>query len=1511
MYLIFDTETTGLPKKWAAPISDTDNWPRCIQIAWQLHDDMGNLVEHQDYLINPEGFNIPYDAERIHGISTELAQQNGIELKEMLEKFNIALSKAKYIVGQNVGFDVNIMGCEFYRMGIDSPMTQIPVLDTCTEVTASLLKLPGGRGGKFKLPTLTELHQYLFNEPFAEAHNATADVEATTRCFLELIRTEVFTKEELDVEPEYFEDFQLKNPRSVQLIGLKHINLKEASDKIRQQFGEKENVPISKETLSENKQILIDTDFVHLHNHTQFSVLQSTVSVKDLVAAAVKNKMPAVAMTDMGNMMGAFHFVRDILNHNKSAEAKNKEAIEAGETPTETVIKPIVGCEFFVCESHKDKTRKDNGYQIVLLAKNKKGYHNLAKMASIAYTDGFYYVPRIDREIIKQFKEDIIVLSGSLYGEIPNKVLNLGENQAEEALLWWKEQFGDDLYIELMRHNQEDETRVNQSLISLAKKHDVKMVATNNSFYINKEDANAHDILLCVRDGEKQSTPIGRGRGYRFGLPNQEYYFKSSEEMKKIFADLPEAISNITEIVDKIEIFNLAREVLLPKFDIPEEFLVEDDKADGGKRGENKYLHYLTFEGAKRRYKEITPEVQERIDFELLTIQNSGYPGYFLIVQDFIAEARNMGVSVGPGRGSAAGSVVAYCLGITNIDPLLYNLLFERFLNPDRVSLPDIDIDFDDEGRSKVMDYVIQKYGSKQVAQIITYGTMAAKSSVRDTARVLDLPLFEADKIAKLIPTNLNLAKIFSMDDAKLKAALRPEDFDKVKELIALGNASDLGGETIQQAQILEGNLRNTGIHACGVIITPDDITNFVPVATAKDSDLYVTQFDNSVVESAGLLKMDFLGLKTLTLIKDTVKLVKYRTGIELNPDEFPIDDLKTYELFQRGETVGIFQYESPGMQKYMKELKPTVFPDLIAMNALYRPGPIAYIPSFIKRKNGEEEIVYDLDACEELLKDTYGITVYQEQVMLLSQKLADFSKGDADVLRKAMGKKQRDVLDKMKPKFISQAAAKGHSEEKLEKIWKDWEAFAEYAFNKSHSTCYAWIAYQTAYLKANYPAEYMAAVLSNNMNDIKQVSFFMEECKRMGLKVLGPDVNESYYKFTVNNEYAVRFGMGAVKGVGANAVDTIVQNRKDAPYKSIFDLAKKIDLRAANKKAFESLAYAGGFDCFAETHRAQYFHIEGEGITFLEKAVRFGSKFQENENSSQVSLFGEASDVQIAEPIVPPCEEWSTMEKLAKEKEVVGIYISGHPLDDYRFEMKYFCNAKLAHLKSLESLVGKNLTFAGIVTNVQYRTGKNGKDWAMFTLEGYDESHDFRIFNEEYLKFRHFLVNNQFIYFRINVKDGWVNRETGKKSDPQINFQDAKLLADVLATFAKKISIQLNIYDLQQNLIQHLNTVFQANKGDNQVSFEVLEIEKVIKKTEVIPVKEVLPVENDAEIDIDNLDIETEMDEEEVVASVPEEKEENRIVTLLSMPSRKVKIKISKELLEELERMQINFKLN
>jgi DNA polymerase-3 subunit alpha len=1159
---------------------------------------------------------------------------------------------------------------------------------------------------------------------------------------------------------------------------------------------------------------LENVQFSHLHNHTQFSVLQSTMQIGTIIKAAAKDNMPAVAMTDTANMMASFHFVSAILNHNKTAK---------------TPMKPIVGCEFNVCEDHKNKSQKDNGYQIVLLAKNKKGYHNLAKMSSIAFVDGFYYVPRIDKEIIKKYKEDIIVLTGNLYGEVPNKILNLGERQAEEALIWWKEQFKDDFYIELMRHNQQDEDIVNETLLKFSKKHDVKIIATNNTFYLEKKDANAHDILLCVKDGEKQATPIGKGRGYRYGLPNQEYYFKSSDEMKLLFADLPEAISNIQEIVDKIEIFTLARDVLLPAFDIPDEFISEEDTIDGGKRGENNFLKHLTFEGAKKRYGEITEAIKERLDFELSVIEKTGYPGYFLIVEDFIREARNMDVSVGPGRGSAAGSVVAYCLWITNIDPIKYNLLFERFLNPDRVSMPDIDIDFDDEGRSRVMDYVIKKYGSNQVAQIITYGTMAAKSAIRDTARVLDLPLSDADRIAKLIPNMTKLNKVFGMDDKTLRSKFRSDELPKVQELINLSSGNDLTAETITQAKKLEGSVRNTGIHACGVIITPDDITNFVPVALAKDSDLYVTQFDNSVVEDAGLLKMDFLGLKTLTLIKDTVKIVKHKHDVLLDPDTFPLDDVKTYELFQRGETIGIFQYESAGMQKYMKELKPTVFGDLIAMNALYRPGPLEYIPSFIRRKNGEEEIEYDLPAMEEYLDETYGITVYQEQVMLLSQKLANFSKGDADVLRKAMGKKQKSVLDKMKPRFIENAVANGHEAEKLEKIWKDWEAFASYAFNKSHSTCYAWIAYQTAYLKAHYPAEYMAAVLSNNMSDIKQVTFFMEECKRMGLAILGPDVNESFYKFSVNDDGAVRFGMGAIKGVGANAVATIVKHRKDGSYKSIFDLAKRIDLRAANKKAFENLVLGGGFDSFGN-HRAQYMHEDGDGITFYEKVLKYAARYQETENSSQVSLFGEASEVQIPEPEVPPCEDWGTMKKLNFEKEVVGVYISGHPLDDFKVEMDTFTNCRVADFYALEKHVAKELSFGGVVTDVQHRETKAGKGWAIFTVADFGESFDFKIFNEDYLKLRHFLVPNTIIYGKVYIKEGWVQKDTGKRGDPRMQYNSMQLLHDVMDSQARKITIQMPIEALQDDTLAFLKEMIATHKGEKQLFFTIYEIENKIK---------------------------------------------------------------------------------
>jgi len=931
--------------------------------------------------------------------------------------------------------------------------------------------------------------------------------------------------------------------------------------------------------------------------------------------------------------------------------------------------------------------------------------------------------------------------------------------------------------------------------------------------------------------------------------------------MKTLFADLPEAIINIQEVVDKIEEFTLARDVLLPAFDIPDEFKDAKDNEDGGKRGENNYLRHLTYEGAKKRYGEITPAIKERIDFELDVIAKTGYPGYFLIVEDFIREARNMDVSVGPGRGSAAGSVVAYCLWITNIDPIKYDLLFERFLNPERVSMPDIDIDFDDEGRSRVMDYVINKYGANQVAQIITYGTMAAKSSIRDTARVLDLPLFEADRIAKLIP-GVKLQNIFG-DDEKSKgkiAGLRSEEKAMVEELQTIAAGSDLASETVNKAAILEGSVRNTGIHACGVIITPGDITNYVPVALAKDSDMYVTQFDNSVVESAGLLKMDFLGLKTLTLIKDTVKIVKAKHGVALDPESFPLDDEKTYELFQRGETVGIFQYESPGMQKHMRSLKPTVFGDLIAMNALYRPGPMEYIPSFINRKHGTEEIEYDLPAMEEYLAETYGITVYQEQVMLLSQKLADFTKGEADVLRKAMGKKQAAVLAKMKPKFIEQAKANGHDEEKLEKIWKDWEAFASYAFNKSHSTCYAWIAYQTAYLKAHYPAEYMASVLSNNMKDIKAVSFFMEECKRMGLEVLGPDINESYLKFSVNAAGAVRFGMAAVKGVGESAVKAIIKERKEnGNFTSIFDLAKRVDLRAANKKSFDSLVKAGAFDSFTDTHRAQYFALDEKGMTFLERAMKFGSKYQENQNSAQVSLFGEASTVQFSEPDIPNCDTWGTMELLSQEKEVIGMYISAHPLDDFKNEM-IFCNARLKDFKGeLQKIVGNNLSFAGIITDVQHRVSKAGKGWAAFTIEDYNDSHEFRVFGEEYLKFKHFLVPNSFLYVRATIQPGWTNKD-GVTGEPRIKFTDFKLLHDIMDELCKKLTIKIPVNDVNEENILNLESILKNNAGKQSLRFTIWDAQEKIE---------------------------------------------------VNLPSRNTKIKVSNELLSTLERQQINYKLN
>ena len=1398
MFLIFDTETTGLPKRWDAPFSDLNNWPRVVQLAWQLHDYDGSLVSNKTYVIKPVDFDIPFESEKVHGISTLLATQMGEKIQTVFSEFLDDLSSASYIVGHNLKFDINVVSSELYRLDIENQLLNKKVLDTCTENTANVCKLSGGKSGKFKFPTLVELYENLFNNQFENAHNASADVEANAMVFFELIRQKLFDNSLIDEHVVIYQKVSEKFSGQVSNFGIVHTNLKEESKKLKQLNYTEQG---TNKDLGHND---LKSDYVHLHNNSQFSILQSTTKISDLVKKTSEQKMSAVALTDKANMMGCFHFYKAVKNYNDGLNNQNEK------------IKPILGCELNVCENRLDKSYRDDGYQIVFLAKNKVGYENLMKMCSIGYTEGFYYVPRIDKELVKKYRDGLIVLSGSKYGEISNKIINVGEKQASEACLWWKENFSNDFYLEMNNHGEEENEIINVQLSKFSKIHGVKLIATNNTKYISKEDANAHDILLCVKDGQQQSAPIGRGRGFRYGLKNQEYYFKTKEEMLKIFENYPHAINNISELVDKVEFYDLSREVLLPKFSIPDNFKPKSNDI------ENEYLKHLTYEGADDKYENINNDLKEKIDFELGVIKNSGYPGYFLIVQDLINAAKEMGVSVGPGRGSVAGSIVAYCLGITKIDPIKYDLLFERFLNPDRVSMPDIDIDFDDDGRGKVIDYVIKKYGSNQVAQIITYGKMAAKSSIRDTARVLDLSLSDADYLAKLVPNMTKLSDIFESDKKKLSSSMRSDDFSNAVELKNIADGDNLQSETINQARVLEGSLRNVGVHACGVIITPDDITKFVPIATAKDSDLVVTQYDNSVVENAGLLKMDFLGLKTLTLIKDTIKLIKYRHKKDVDIDNIPLDDLKTYELFQKGDTVGIFQYESLGMQKYLRDLKPTVFEDLIAMNALYRPGPLEYIPSFVRRKNGTEEIKYDIPEMEEFLKETYGITVYQEQVMQLSQKLANFSKGDADTLRKAMGKKIFSLLEKLKPKFIKGGKSNGYDSEILEKIWKDWEAFASYAFNKSHSTCYALIAYQTAYLKSHYPSEYMAAVLSNNMNDIKQVSFFMEECKYMSIDVLGPDINESIFKFNVNENNSIRFGMGAVKGVGQSAVKAIVEARKSGKYKSIFDFAKRVDLRSANKKAFDSLVLAGAFDSVDKAHRAQYFYENGDGVTFVEKAIRFGSKFQERENSSQTSLFSDADEIKISEPNFPECDKWSKLDQLKKEKNVVGIYISGHPLDDYLDTIKFLTNIHLNDLKDLRKLIDKEVRIGGIIGEVQHKISKNGRGWATFIIEDYFESYELRIFGEDYLKFKHFLVENNFVHIKMYIKEGWKNAETGRVGDPRIQFLNFQQLQDTLSSNTKKISIKIDAQLIEQDHIDYFRKLVKKYKGDQEIVFNL-----------------------------------------------------------------------------------------
>lgn len=1159
--------------------------------------------------------------------------------------------------------------------------------------------------------------------------------------------------------------------------------------------------------------------FSHLHNHTQYSLLDGAASIPRLYEKAKKDEMPAIAITDHGNMFGVFEFV--------AAAWKDTKVVgttEEGKELKEPVVKPIIGCEFYlVANRHKREFRKSDGekdkrYHQLLLAKNETGYKNLVKLCSMGYIEGMYgKYPRIDKELLLQHHEGLIATTCCLGAEVPQTILHQGEEAGEKAFKWWLDLFGEDYYVELQRHEIPDQIRANESLLRYARKYKVPIIASNDSHYVDREDYNAHDILLCINTGERQSTEKyvdgdedDQARNKRFAFYNDQFYFKNTSEMSSLFADLPEAIDNTGLIVDKVKPLRLERDILLPHYEVPAGYDMDS------------WLEHLAWQGAQKRYQEMTAEIEERIRFELFTIRTMGFAGYFLIVQDFINHGKDIGVFVGPGRGSAAGSVVAYCIGITNIDPIKYKLLFERFLNPERKSMPDIDTDFDDTGRQKVIDYVVKKYGSRQVAQIVTYGTMAAKSSIKDVARVMDLPLAEANALAKLVSDKPGIllkrllhAPLKGEDSLDEKESISAEDLAGAERLREIYQEDSPAAIVLHEAEKLEGTVRNTGIHAAGIIIAPSDLTELIPIATAKDSELAITQYGGNVIESAGVIKMDFLGLRTLSILKDAIELIhrKHKTDIDL--DKLPLDDMKTFELFQRGDTNGIFQFESPGMQKNLRELKPTVFDDLVAMNALYRPGPIAYIPQFIRRKLGEEPIEYDLPEMEEILAETYGVTVYQEQVMLLSQKLGGFSKGDADVLRKAMGKKQKAILDKMKGQFIQGAVAKGHPEKILEKIWTDWEAFAQYAFNKSHSVCYAMVAYQTAFLKANYPAEYMAAVL-NNAGSIDKIRFFMSECQRMELHVLGPDVNESLKGFTVGAENRIRFGLNAVKGVGEAAVEDIIKEREEhGPFASVFDFISRINPKSVNKKTLESLVLSGAMDGFKELHRAQYFFAPpNDPITGLERLTRFANQVQGAKAMTGNSLFGEVALPEIKPPLIPECDPWNVSELLEREQEMVGIYLSAHPLDGFKFELQHY---GFLPINQLDENRGKIVRLAGYISDSQQRLTKKGTKFGVFKLNDYSGQHEFTLWEKDYLKYHQFLENGQ----KLVIQGVW-GESKFRPDKMEFSIQKISLLSVIRHNMTKRITIYLNLEEITPPLISFLQHCLRESPGECELSFRL-----------------------------------------------------------------------------------------
>ncbi len=1238
--------------------------------------------------------------------------------------------------------------------------------------------------------------------------------------------------------------------------------------------------------------------FVHLHVHSQYSLLDGQASISKLVDKAIDDGMPGIALTDHGNMFGVKEFFNYVKKKNSARKDKIKslqgliERLENG-TASEAEMgddaatalakarveldaipradfKGIIGCEVYVAHRrlfNKEGKEDQGGYHLILLAKNMQGYKNLIKIVSKAYTEGFYMRPRTDRAELEKYHEGLICCSACLGGEIPRLIRSERFDDAAAAIEWHRSIFGDDYYLELQLHkatveraNHEtwvEQARVNEYLIDYSRKHGVKLVCTNDVHFVDEEHAEAHDRLICLGTSKDLDDP-------RRMLYSKQEWMKTTAEMNAIFEDVPDAIDNTIEVCNKVESFNIDHSPIMPTFAIPEEFGTEEgyrqkysekDIFDEFTQDENgnvvmsedeakkkieklggydklyrikleaDYLAKLAMDGAHKRYGEVLDEeTTTRLKFELHIMKTMGFPGYFLIVQDFIRAAREeLDVSVGPGRGSAAGSAVAYCLGITQIDPIKYDLLFERFLNPDRISLPDIDIDFDDDGRGRVLNWVTQKYGKEKVAHIITYGTMATKMALKDVARVQKLPLAQANQLCKWVPDRITDP---NDKDKQLKINLK-NAIMAVPELKAAEESEDpIMHDTIKYAKMLEGNVRGTGVHACGTIICRDDITDWVPVSTAVDKEtgenMLVTQYEGSVIEDTGLIKMDFLGLKTLSIIKDAVETVEQTHGVHIDIDNIPIDDKKTYDLYCKGGTIGTFQFESPGMQKYLRELQPSTFEDLIAMNALYRPGPMDYIPDFIDRKHGRKPIEYDIPIMERYLKDTYGITVYQEQVMLLSRLLGNFTRGESDTLRKAMGKKIKSKLDELKPKFIAGGKSNGHDEKVLEKIWADWEKFASYAFNKSHATCYSWVAYQTAYIKAHYPSEYMATVLSRNLNDIKQVTAYMTECKSMGIDVLGPDINESQIKFSTNKKGDIRFGLAAIKGVGEAASESMIRERKEnGPYKNIFDFMERINYSTVNRKCLENIAYAGGFDSLIDFNRSRFFAADQSGMQYLDQLVRYGQRIQQEKQNAQQSLFGMASDGggNIQPPRVPVAEDWNNLTILNKEREVIGLYMSSHPLDRFGFIIKRMCGADLAAMQDLTPLKGTEVSIAGVVTSVTPMATKDGRRYARFVLEDYNTSHEFTLFSKDYERMGMLIEQNNFLFIRGRVQP----RPYREPEELEFKILAIQHLAEVSESI-NSIRIELDINEVCPTLTQMIIEKAESNKGKATLSFVIVD---------------------------------------------------------------------------------------